>query len=110
RPNEGEGARWSDRNSTESLLPLKLNISLIRSSWAINIPMRQPAILDDLLNELSSMAISSAPGTDNILCGLGFNIKLYGLSWQIRILCRLPKAMISSNISAVACAPVGMCG
>src|SRR5690606_24765462 len=72
--------------------------------------MRQPAILDDLLNELSSMAISSAPGTDNILCGLGFNIKLYGLSWQIRILCRLPKAMTSSNISAVACAPVGMCG
>ena len=74
------------------------------------IPIRQPGMLKVLLMELSSMQISLAPGTLKMLNGRSFRMKLYGLSWQITMLCLRPKATSFSNSSREPLAPVGMLG
>src|SRR5690606_17586054 len=69
-------ANCNGRNMPESILLLNLRISSLRFSSAMSIPIRHPAILDDLLNEFNSIATSFASGTAIKLSGLSFNIKL----------------------------------
>ena len=93
------------------MFDLKVRIESIHSFLPTTTPTRQPAIECAFDSEFISSATSRAPSASMIEIGCSaLRMKLYGLSWTIRILCLAPKSMIRWNSSGVGVCPVGMLG
>ena len=92
----------------ESILLLTFKILEMYCEFATAKPNLHPAILKLLLKEFSSIQTSLAPFTFIMLNGLSFKMKLYGLSFTIKILLDLAKSIISEKYLRDATAPVGM--
>src|SRR5688572_1265908 len=103
-------ANCAGKNIPLSILLLKRNTSSILSFDPHNMPTLHPAMLCDLLNELSSITQSFAPSMLNKLTGLSLRIKLYGLSWMTSIFFFFAHFTSFSNISADGKCPVGIWG
>ena len=85
----------------------KMDLSRVKLMWTNypNMPTGANATM-----ELNSMQHSLAPGTLRMLNGCLFNIKLYGLSFTMTMLCLRAKLTNFSYNSMVALAPVGIFG
>ena len=92
----------------ESTLLFTFKIFEMYSGFATANPNLHPAMLKLLLREFNSIQISLAPLTFIMLNGLSFKMKLYGLSFTIKILLDFAKFIISEKYSWDATAPVGI--